>query len=50
MYTLLNNAPSKGYIQGLGKKDDFPDRVNLYFVDDTLLFLEAKSQFIKALK
>jgi Reverse transcriptase (RNA-dependent DNA polymerase) len=47
---LLNNAQDKGYLKGLGAKGTFPGLVNLYFADDSLLFLEAKAAYIESLK
>jgi Reverse transcriptase (RNA-dependent DNA polymerase) len=47
---LLNNAQDKGYIKGLGAKGAFSSLVNIYFADDTLLFLEANVKYIESLK
>jgi Reverse transcriptase (RNA-dependent DNA polymerase) len=47
---VLQNAKDKSYINGLRCKGDFLGLINLYFADDTLLFLEANPRYIEALK
>jgi hypothetical protein len=47
---LLNNAQQLGYLKGLGQVGSFKGILKLHFVDDTLLFLEAKDEFIETLK
>lgn len=43
-------AQQAGYIKGLGNFQNIGDIFNLHFVDDILLFLEAKVKYIEALK
>jgi Reverse transcriptase (RNA-dependent DNA polymerase) len=47
---LLNNAQSLGFLKGLRQIGSFQGILNIHFVDDTLLFLEAKEQYIETLK
>jgi hypothetical protein len=50
IYKFLNNAQQLGYLKDLGQVGSFKDILNFYFADDTLLFLEAKDEFIESLK
>jgi hypothetical protein len=47
---LLRNAKNLGYLKGLGSIGSFEGILNLHFIDDTLLFLEAKVEYIEVLK
>jgi hypothetical protein len=47
---LLRNAKILGYLKGLGSIESFEGILNLHFADDTLLFLEAKIEYIEVLK
>jgi hypothetical protein len=40
----------KGYVKVLTSKGEFSGFVNIHFTDDTILFLESRSRYIKALK
>jgi Reverse transcriptase (RNA-dependent DNA polymerase) len=47
---LLKNDKNLGYLKGLGSIGSFEGILNLHFADDTLLFLEAKTEYIEILK
>jgi Reverse transcriptase (RNA-dependent DNA polymerase) len=47
---LVQNAKNLGYLQGLSAIGSFEGILNLHFADDTLLFLEAKAEYIEMLK
>jgi Reverse transcriptase (RNA-dependent DNA polymerase) len=47
---LLRNAKNLSYLKGLGSIGSFEGILNLHFIDDTMLFLEAKAEYIEVLK
>jgi Reverse transcriptase (RNA-dependent DNA polymerase) len=47
---LLQNARHLGYLKGLDSIGSFEGILNLHFVDDTLLFVEVKAEYIEVLK
>jgi hypothetical protein len=46
---ILNKAKHEGYLQGLGNFNN-QNIINLNYVDDTLLFLQADFRMLEALK
>jgi hypothetical protein len=46
----LRNAKNLEYLRGIGSIGFFEGILNLHFADDTLLFLEAKAEYIEILK
>jgi hypothetical protein len=46
---LLRNAKNLDYLKDLGSIGSFEGILNLHFANDTLLFLEVKTEYIKVL-
>jgi hypothetical protein len=49
-HRILHKAQNDGFLKGIGNFGDLGSILNLYFADDTFMFLEASLENIQALK